>query len=269
MSQGEREFSKGRTMTEHKKILLADDDSHLIEYLSFFVPLLGSYEIEKAQDGMEAMAKVNAFEPELIILDILMPGMNGLEVIGNVRKNHPHVKILAITASTIATQDLIVLGAHDVLRKPFDLSALSQKIKQLLPGEKEVAPQENARMLVADDESFITEYLKDDFEALGLEVFTAQDGREAFRLFQQKGCNLAVLDLKMPKLNGTELIRLLRESSDPPVPKAIFVITAILGSSLNELKRLDCPIFQKPMNTELLKQTVLDACLKYGLTLKN
>lgn len=252
-----------------KKILLADDDQHLINYLSCFIPLLGNYEIDCATDGMQALAKLNAFEPEILILDILMPRMNGLEVLHHCRKNHPSVKVLIITQTALDTQDLITFGAHAVLFKPFDLADLSQKLKNLLPLEETRAGAETAKLLVADDEPVITDLLKLDFESMGLTVYTAEDGEEAVHLFHKYRCNLAVLDLRMPKLDGIEVIRLLRASLETPVPKQIMLITAALGINLNELKRLECPVFQKPVNMDLLKQSVLQACARHALALTN
>lgn len=257
-------------MTDQKRILIADDDLTIIHYLSTFIPLLGPYQVEHAFNGIEALAKINAFEPELLIVDLVMPKMNGREVLKEVREKHSHIKVLILTAMKADEQRLLKLGAQDVLFKPFQLSDLSQKVKNLLPAEDAVPGRlEYARLLIADDEPFISESLKSDLEPLGIEVFTACDGKEALKIFKEKKCNLAILDVRMPKMDGTDLVEALKTGPEQVKPEAIFILTAGLGSSLTEFKRLGCSVFNKPMDTETLKKSILSACEKFHLALKN
>ncbi len=257
-------------MASRKKILIADNNPEVLQYLSSFIPLVGAYDVEQASNHIEILAKINAFEPELMILDLLMPSIDGKQILKEVKKKHPQIKILIITEEHIDEQTLTKQGAHEILSKPFDLTDLSQKVKKLLPlSEEPLKKHENARLLIADDEPFINECFRDNLEPLGIEVYTACDGKEALRIFKQKSCNLAILDLRMPKISGADLVRFLKASSEPPEPKVIIIVTAALGNDLNDLRRLGCPVFNKPMDTERLKKEVLEACTKFGLSLKN
>ena len=145
------------------------------------------------------------------------------------------------------------------------LKEIQQKYPQFQISIKNPDP---ARLLVADDEPGIAQLVMDLLEPAGLEVCPASNGEDALRVFKEHRCNLALIDLRMPKMHGTELLRLLEGSVDPPPPKAILVMCAGLGENLDELKRLGHEILSKPLDLEGLEGTVLKACKKYGLDLK-
>ena len=238
-------------LPKRKKILVLEEDAGLVEYLNNFIPLLGPYEVEQAWDDLGALAKLNAFEPELVVLDSNLIHAHSQQILEEVKKKHPRTKILVITT-------------------PIDFTELSYRVKRLLPSiDATEEKRECARLLIVEDEPELDEYLKDFFEPLGLEVATAQDGEEALRIFQEKKCNLALLDIKLPKIEGRELFHRLEASVNPPKPKAVFFLTAGLGEDVDELKRLGLPVFTKPADLEQLGKSVLQACERYHLALRN
>lgn len=158
------------------------------------------------------------------------------------------------------------MDQHKIIK---DDSELLKEIQQKYPQFKiSIKNPERVRLLVADDEPGITQLVTDLLEPMGLEVCPASNGEEALQVFKEYRCNLALIDLRMPKVHGTELLRLLEGSIDPPPPKAIFVMCAGLGENLDELKRLGHEVLSKPLDLELLEDTLLEACRKYGLDLK-
>ena len=255
---------------KRKKILVLEEDSELVDYLHNFVPLLGPYEIEQAFDDWGALAKLNAFEPELVVLDLNLAQTHSRLILEEVKKKHPHSKVLVITTEAGRADALKQSGASEVMTKPVDITELSYRVKRLLPShETPEGKTEGARLLIAEDEPELDEFLKDFFEPLGLEVFTAQDGEEAQRVFEEKKCNLALLDIKLPKIEGRELFHRLEASVNPPKPKATFFLTAALGEDVDELKRLGLPVFIKPADLEELGKSILQACERYHLALRN
>ena len=153
------------------------------------------------------------------------------------------------------------------MAKPVDFADLSEKIKKLLHAGEEPEP-EYARLLIADDEVELSWCLKEIFERVGLEVYTAADGEETLQIFREKACHLVLLDIKMPKMNGIEVIEELQKSENPPPPKAIFIMTAGLAERLSEFARHDYPVLDKPLDLENLKERLLAACEKHSLALK-
>ena len=121
-----------------KRILVVDDESSVVSFIEGALLLEGKYEVAVAMDGFEAGQQVVTFEPDLIILDIMLPGMDGFEVCSRVKKEKAtqHVKVLAITG--FATDEnidrILSAGADDYLAKPLKLQELHEKVESLLGG---------------------------------------------------------------------------------------------------------------------------------------
>ncbi|MDY6861398.1 MAG: response regulator [Thermodesulfobacteriota bacterium] len=133
-----------RKMRNHrpagKKILIVDDDP-TIQKLFTSILSTRNYETEVASDGFEAGLKVMEFRPDIIILDLFMPGMDGFEVCKRIKGNPTtsQIKILAITGYDTGENRARIMeaGADDYLAKPIAMDTLLQHIEGILnPGEK-------------------------------------------------------------------------------------------------------------------------------------
>ncbi len=119
-------------MNGKQRILIADDDVNIAELISLYLTKEG-YETKRASDGREALRMVPIFDPDLIILDIMMPEMDGYEVCREVRKNNS-TPIIMLTAKG-ETFDKVLgleLGADDYMVKPFDTKELVARVKAVL-----------------------------------------------------------------------------------------------------------------------------------------
>ena len=118
----------------HVKILIVDDERAVRESLRRALELEG-YEIELAEDGAEALERLKADpEPDAMVLDVLMPRVDGLEVSRTVRRNGSRLPILMLTARTQIEDRVEGLdaGADDYLTKPFALEELLARVRALL-----------------------------------------------------------------------------------------------------------------------------------------
>ena len=118
----------------HVKILVVDDERAVRESLRRALELEG-YEIELAEDGAQALERLGSDpEPDAMVLDVLMPGMDGLEVSRTVRRNGSRLPILMLTARTQVEDRVEGLdaGADDYLTKPFALEELLARVRALL-----------------------------------------------------------------------------------------------------------------------------------------
>jgi two-component system response regulator MprA len=116
------------------KILVVDDERAVRESLRRALELEG-YEIELAADGQEALAGVDGeAQPDAVILDVLMPGVDGLEVCRRIRRTGSRVPVLMLTASAEVENRVAGLdaGADDYLTKPFALEELLARVRALL-----------------------------------------------------------------------------------------------------------------------------------------
>ncbi len=104
------------------KILIVDDEVAVCDLLKNFLTLKG-YEVYTALDGYTAINKVKEVCPHLVMLDIVMPGISGMEVLKEIKKLNPKTGVIMITA--VPDQGIITesidLGAYDCIRKPMDL----------------------------------------------------------------------------------------------------------------------------------------------------
>ena len=111
------------------KILIIDDDARLVKNVETYLADF-DYHIEGALNGMEGLEKVKSFQPDLIILDLMMPKMDGLEVCREIRKDN-QVPIIMLTARG-EESDVVAgleVGADDYLTKPFSLRVLAARVK--------------------------------------------------------------------------------------------------------------------------------------------
>jgi DNA-binding response OmpR family regulator len=115
------------------KILIAEDDDHTRDALSEVLSMEG-HEVIAASDGLQAVDFVRAESPDLICLDVMMPGLNGYEVCRQIRKQDEKVPILFLTAKAeeIDTVLGLELGADDYMTKPFGVKEIIARIRAIL-----------------------------------------------------------------------------------------------------------------------------------------
>ena len=125
-----------------QKILIVDDDKHIAELISLYM-MKDGYETEEAYDGREAVKMAESFQPDLILLDLMLPGLDGYQVCTEIRKTS-RVPIIMLTAKG-ETFDKVLgleLGADDYIVKPFDPKELVARVKAVLrryePKQEEV-----------------------------------------------------------------------------------------------------------------------------------
>jgi YesN/AraC family two-component response regulator len=119
-------------------ILICDDEMGIRESLKLI--LERDYALDYVTHGKEAVEYVKKHQPDLVIMDIKMPHMNGLDALRRIRRARPRVRILMITgyeSSDVAAQ-AIQFGANDYLTKPFEREKVWEKVEALLsqPGKK-------------------------------------------------------------------------------------------------------------------------------------
>ena len=116
-----------------QRLLIADDDNEIRELLEFDLSHSG-YEVDCAKDGEEALQKALIGNYDLVLLDVMMPKMNGFDVCNNIRKAKLEVPILMLTAKgTIADKTQgFDMGADDYIVKPFDIQEVLLRVRALV-----------------------------------------------------------------------------------------------------------------------------------------
>ncbi len=130
--------------TRTEKILVVDDEEHIIELVELYLRKEG-YRVVSAQDGDAAIEKFSVEKPDLLVLDIMLPGADGLDVLRQVRKTS-RVPVIMLTARESEVDKVVglELGADDYLTKPFSARELVARVKAVLrrakPAEEELEP---------------------------------------------------------------------------------------------------------------------------------
>src|SRR5438876_9815401 len=114
------------------RIMVVDDEKHIVELARLYITR-ESYEVEGDRDGSQAMTRIGQLKPDLVILDIMLPGTDGLTICKEIRKLS-QVPIIMLTARDEVTDKVVGLevGADDYLTKPFHPQELVARAKALL-----------------------------------------------------------------------------------------------------------------------------------------
>ena len=126
---------------ENRPVILAvDDEETMLKLLRVNLPLDG-YGVITASDGVSALELLEKHQPDMVILDIMMPGLNGFQVLDLIRQRS-NVPVIMLTARGEVTtvRDTLALGADDYVRKPFSILELTARIRAKLrrAGQREL-----------------------------------------------------------------------------------------------------------------------------------
>ncbi len=145
--------STGRRAPE-ARLLVVDDEPNIRELLSASLRYAG-FEVATAADGQQALAAAATFRPDLLVLDVMMPGLDGFGVVRRLRQNGTHTPVLFLTARDAAEDKVsgLTLGGDDYVTKPFSLDEVLARIRAVLrrtQGARQV--EEAPRLTFADIE---------------------------------------------------------------------------------------------------------------------
>jgi len=120
-------------MADKSKILVVDDESNVCDVLTEFFTSKG-YEVICASGGLEGLSRAEKHRPDVILLDVRMPDLDGISVLRRIREVNPWVGILMMSGNTDteAAKETLELGAFDYILKPFDFDYLDRAIHKML-----------------------------------------------------------------------------------------------------------------------------------------
>jgi DNA-binding response OmpR family regulator len=236
-----------RTSTVKKgiKVLLVDDEREFVESLSERLQLRNVV-ASVAHDGEEALLALEGEEADVMVLDLRMPGIDGLEVLKRVKQSHPAVEVVILTGHGNETdeQDVFRLGASAYLKKPVDVDQLLRAVHK-----------DRLKVLLVDDEKDFVENLSKRLQLRNLETRVALDGEAALEVVRQGNPDVMVLDLRMPGIDGIQVLRQVRQTH----PQMAVVVLTGHGSDLDEAeaRRLGASAYlHKPVELDQLVSTL-------------
>ena len=196
-------------------VLVVDDDREIGKLLFMKLQQRG-IRVTVARDGSTALQVAAKTPPDLVILDISMPGMNGHEVLRRLRQDPESVAIPILMLTGKAEQVDVVSalhsGAMDYILKPFDPDVLLARIEKILDAAR-------FTVLIADNDPLILHLLDCKFRRAGFKVILADDGQKAWERIWTAHPDLVILDRMMPGMGGLEVLKNMRgETSVKSIP---------------------------------------------------
>jgi len=196
-------------------VLAIDDDADARELIRRFLVREG-FQVELAGDGTEGLALARRLRPDLITLDVMMPGMDGWAVLASLKADPELALIPVVMMTMLDNRELgVAMGATDCLTKPVDWPKLEQLLGRLT-GDSQLG-----QVLVVEDDDANAELLRRLLGKAGWSVERACNGREALDRIAISRPALILLDLMMPEMDGLEFVDQLRRN---PIAAAIPVI---------------------------------------------
>ncbi len=289
------------------KLLLVDDEEDYVRTMAERMEMrdVGS---RVALSGEEALRMVEEDAPDVMVLDLRMPGINGMEVLERVKQEHPQMQVIILTGhgSEREEEEARRLGAFQYLQKPADTSELLSTVRsawakgiQFLkesregfertmsaaalaegglpemaqqgaraPSQADASAEDTAeqvdgsgkalKVLFVDDEEDFVRTMAERMEMRDLGGEIALSGQEALQMLEDDVPDVMVLDLRMPGIDGMEVLRRVKNS----LPQIEVIIMTGHGSDQDEAeaRRLGAyDYLRKPVDIEQLMETVRNA----------
>jgi signal transduction histidine kinase/DNA-binding response OmpR family regulator len=189
-------------------VLVVEDDPAAAELLARQLDR-GGFRIEIVSTGSDVVAKARDLQPAAITLDILLPDVDGWEVLSRLKDDDATCDIPVIVISVVDNPELgLALGAFDYFVKPVDANELISRLGKFNLGPKESG--RNVHVLVADDEQANRKWISRILEPAGFRIIEASGGAAAIELAKSRKPDLVILDLLMPGVTGFDVVESLR-----------------------------------------------------------
>jgi two-component system, NtrC family, response regulator HydG len=190
-----------------RKILLVDDNEDFLDSTRDVLEDEG-YEVETASSGEEAIRRVEEAPVDLVVMDIKMPGLNGVESFMQMKRHRPGIPVIMCTAYIVdgLIRQALEEGAYTVLNKPFEMELLLNTITHCLH------EQNHGVILLADRDKAFRDRWEEILRRNGHLVTVADNGLAALELAQQRPFDVLVLEMDLPGLDALELHRELQQS---------------------------------------------------------
>ncbi|WP_343871514.1 hybrid sensor histidine kinase/response regulator [Dactylosporangium roseum] len=185
------------------RVLIVDDDASAAELLLTYLAAAG-YQVRVAKSGEEGLTAAHEWQPDAILLDVIMPGLDGWDVIRELKRDETLRDIPVFFATIIDDRKAgLSLGAADFFVKPVDHDALlAQLARHIAP----MAGDDPASVLVVDRDDHTRAVVERQLRDSGIDVVTCDDGPQGLRLSRDRRFDLIVCDLQMPDVDGFALL---------------------------------------------------------------
>lgn len=275
------EWGVGVDSAKGQKVLIMEDETSVATGLQMILEEEG-YEVDLAFTGRSAMDALRKKGVDLLIADLRLPDMDGMEVVREVKAKRPSTKVIVITGypSVSSAVDAMKLGVSDYLPKPFwgdDFKTAVENVfkegKTSTLKEEPDRPEakrarwdvegedfdsedlDHPRILIMEDEPSLAEGLKMVLSEQGYRVSVADSGIRALGSLTGKNYDVMVADLRLPDMDGMEVLRLIKETK-PETEVVVMTGYASVASAVESMKLGALDYLPKPFTEDEFKQAV-------------
>ena len=259
-------------MMFNKSLLIVDDDENNRNILCRRLEKEG-YTVISASSGDETLNLLRFERFDMILLDVMMPDMDGYEVLLRIKADSNTLDIPVIIISAIRDKDSIInclgLGASDYLLKPYNMDIVKARIRRCLGTWRGVdhernwqAMMRNSNVLIVEDDEFNRDLLQRRIKQSGFNTSCASSGKEALEVLENEKFDLLLLDLMMPGIDGIEVLKRIKADSKHAHTPVIMVSALDDSESIATCMRHGATDYvTKPFNAVLLR-TRIESVLK-------
>lgn len=243
-------------------ILLIEDDKHAIELLTLYLAGAG-FRVAVAHDGEEGLELARQQHPAGIVLDILMPKLDGWDFLARAKADPTIADVPVIIVSMVDERGKgFALGAAEYLVKPVGREELLTALGRVtsIPAVQEAPP----KVLAIDDDPMAVNLIEAVLEPKGYTVLKAGSGEEGIALARQEQPVIILLDLLMPEVDGFEVVERLR--AEPGTARIPIVILTSQTMTRAEKERLNGQISFLAQKAEFKRADLLELVRNFAQT---
>jgi len=225
-------------------VLVVEDNPQAAEILGRHLEV-GGFRMEIARNGTDALRMARELKPVAVTLDILLPEIDGWEVLTRLKQDESTRNIPVVVVSVVDNPALgRALGAIDYFVKPVDGRGLLSRLEQFTFTTK--VKREEVRVLVVDDEQSNLDLIEGLLKPAGFSVLRANGGQEGIDMAKSRRPNLILLDLMMPGVSGFEVVEQLRaEDQTRTIPIMVLTAKTLTAEDKRSLNGNVAAIFQR------------------------
>ncbi len=216
-----------------KKILVIEDEPTLSDVLMRKLTASG-YDAYHAESGPLGIESIRKNHPDLVLLDMMLLGMSGMDVLQQIREDdaikYTKVIIISNSGQPVEIEKALELGAKDYLIKAqFDPDEVLTKVQMQLhddrQGEKKTIV--GKKVLIVEDDKFLRDLLSKKMESEGVQLFVGIDGTQGLNLAEREKPSVMLLDILMPGMDGYAVLESIRKN--PELKDTVVIMLSNFG----------------------------------------